>query len=71
VIESRPKQMQRTRQSRAARVRTLVSGPHAPGDYSVTWDGTEQRSRSLSSGVYFYRLTAPDFTSNRKMVLLK
>jgi FlgD Ig-like domain len=56
---------------RGALVRTLVSGPHAPGDFSVTWDGTDQRSRPLSSGVYFYRLTAPDFTSTRKMVLLK
>ena len=56
---------------RGVRVRTLAHGPHAPGNYSVTWDGTDGRSRPMSSGVYFYRLKASGFTSTRKMVLIK
>ena len=52
-------------------VRTLTEGGHAPGTYSVFWDGGEETGARASSGVYFYRLTAGDFVSTRKMVLLK
>ena len=52
-------------------VRTLVEGEHAPGSYSVFWDGRDETGASTSSGVYFYRLTAGDFAATRKMVLLK
>ena len=44
----------------------LVNENLPPGDYSVTFDGTQ-----LPSGVYFYRLNAGDFTSIKKMVLIK
>jgi hypothetical protein len=27
--------------------------------------------RSVSSGVYFYRLTTPDFTQSKKMIMMK
>lgn len=37
-----------------------------PGSYEVEWDGT-----NYPGGVYFYRLTANDFTETRKMILLK
>ena len=47
-------------------IRTLVDEWKAPGRYSVDFDG-----RGLSSGVYFYRLIAGDFTRMRKMVLMK
>ncbi len=47
-------------------VKTLVEGNHKAGIYNIYFDGSE-----LSSGVYFYRLTAGNFTETRKMILIK
>ena len=47
-------------------ISTLVSEMRAPGAYTVRWDAS-----SVSSGVYFYKLEAGDFTQTRKLVLLK
>ncbi len=47
-------------------VAVLVNESQQPGVYTVNFDAS-----SLSSGVYFYKLTAGDFISTRKMLLLK
>ncbi len=52
-------------------VATLVDRVVAPGQYTVNWDGRGRGGEQLSSGVYFYRLRAGDFSFTRKMVLLK
>jgi hypothetical protein len=53
-------------------VRTLVEDDRAAGSvHRVTWDGRNDTGESVSSGVYFYRLVANDFTQTKKMVLLK
>jgi len=44
----------------------LVSGKQLAGAYSVEFDAA-----SLASGTYFYKLTAGEFISVKKMVLLK
>ncbi|HET6348148.1 MAG TPA: C25 family cysteine peptidase [Candidatus Krumholzibacteria bacterium] len=56
---------------RGARVRTLVSGPKDAGRYVAVWDGRDDAGSPVSSGIYFYRMTAPGFATTRKMVLLK
>ncbi|PWB74286.1 hypothetical protein C3F09_04125 [candidate division GN15 bacterium] len=53
------------------KVRTLVDAPMTAGNHSVMWNATDQSGRSVSSGVYFYRLVAGEQTASRKMVLLK
>ena len=52
-------------------VRTLVDGVETPGRKSVTWDGQSNGGQMVSTGVYFYRMTAPGFEQNRKMVIMK
>jgi len=52
-------------------IKTLAEGVKGPGYYSAFWDGTDRNGRQVSSGVYFYRFTSKNYTSTRKMILLK
>ncbi len=52
-------------------VRTMVDGPQDAGVYSVTWNGIDNSGATVSTGVYFYRLSAGKYTETRRMVLLK
>ncbi|HOP06391.1 MAG TPA: T9SS type A sorting domain-containing protein [candidate division Zixibacteria bacterium] len=52
-------------------IRTLVSQSLIQGHYRVDWDGTDESGQAVSSGVYFYRIEAGDYTETRKMMLLK
>ncbi|HAY34279.1 MAG TPA: T9SS type A sorting domain-containing protein [Ignavibacteria bacterium] len=47
-------------------VMTLVNENQNPGTYSVNFDGS-----NFSSGIYFYKLTAGDFSETKRMILLK
>lgn len=53
------------------RVTTLVDQFLPAGVHQVTFNGKTNSGRPLASGVYFYRLTAGDFTESHKMVLVK
>ena len=53
------------------KVKTLVNGFVSPGNYSVTWDGTDNTGRSVSSGVYVYTLITPNETQSKRMLLVK
>ena len=47
-------------------IKTLVNKEQNVGVYNVVFDAT-----SLSSGLYFYTLISENFTSTKKMILLK
>jgi hypothetical protein len=53
------------------KVKTLVDEQMNPGVYLVDWNGTDDENNQVSSGVYFYRMQAGDFSEIKKMVLLK
>jgi len=52
-------------------VRTLVNETKRAGTYSIRWNGRDDHGSPVSSGVYFYRITAGSFSDVRKMTLLK
>jgi hypothetical protein len=52
-------------------VKRLVDKIQESGYYLIVWNGTDNFGRSVSSGVYFYRLRADRFTAVNKMMLLK
>ncbi len=54
-----------------AKVARLVDDELAVGNYSVYWDGTDERGKPVASGVYFYQLTTPQASQTRKMVMVK
>lgn len=51
--------------------RTLVDKAQETGYYTARWDGKNEMGIDAASGVYFYRIVAGDYTSTRKMVLMK
>jgi M6 family metalloprotease-like protein len=52
-------------------VRTLVDEDKPGGNYAVLWDGRDEEGKFVSSGIYFYKLTAGSSSEVKKMVLLK
>jgi len=52
-------------------VTTLTNRTLQAGFHSVRWDGTNGQGELVSTGVYFYRLTSPAFTSTKKMIMVK
>ena len=48
------------------KITTLVNEEKLPGSYKVKFD-----CRNLSSGIYFYRISTPKFTSVKKLLLMK
>jgi hypothetical protein len=51
-------------------VAVLVNKTQQPGTYEAVFN-VNLHGTNLSSGIYFYKLTAKDFTEIRKMVLVK
>ena len=53
------------------KVKTLINGYYKSGHYTSVWNGKNNNGKSVSSGVYFYKLKTKDKTIIRKMMLLK
>ncbi|MDE0397754.1 MAG: DUF5050 domain-containing protein [Candidatus Poribacteria bacterium] len=61
---------------RGSVVRTLTLGHQPAGVYesrgrAAYWDGKNRHGEPVASGVYFYTLTAGDFTATRKLLIAK
>ena len=57
-------------------VRKLALGHQSVGSYqgksrAAYWDGRNAHGEPVASGVYFYTLTAGDFSATRKMLIQK
>ena len=57
-------------------VRTIALGHQVAGMYqsrsrAVYWDGRNAIGEPVASGIYFYTLTADDYTATRKMLIIK
>ncbi|UCD19688.1 MAG: T9SS type A sorting domain-containing protein [candidate division WOR-3 bacterium] len=53
------------------RIVCLVDREETNGSHVVEWNGRDERGNLVSTGVYFYRLTAGRVTRSRKMILVK
>lgn len=53
------------------KVKSLASGAHPRGIYTVYWDGTDEAGTLLPGGVYICRLSTRGEYINRKVILLR
>ena len=52
-------------------INTIHEGITKTGEHIVRWNATDHNHNPVSTGVYFYRLTAGSFFKTRKMIYLK
>lgn len=52
-------------------VKTLIESPMEAGSHNLLWDGTNNASREVASGMYFYRLEAENYVKARQMILTR
>ena len=53
------------------KVKTLIDKVLPAGQHSVVWNGKDENSKPVSSGVYFYKMKTGNYLSSKKMILLK
>ncbi len=53
------------------KVRTLLSGELAAGNYTVIWDAADDNGLTLSSGIYLLRLESGGMTATQRLAFVK
>jgi len=53
------------------KVKTLINEELQAGSHTVVWSGKDTKGKDVSSGVYLYKMRTKDYTSTRKMILMK
>ncbi|MCF7794376.1 MAG: T9SS type A sorting domain-containing protein [Candidatus Cloacimonetes bacterium] len=53
------------------KVKQLVNCQLEAGHHSAIWNGTDETGKTVSSGVYFYKMNSGNFHETRKMILMK
>ncbi len=57
--------------TRGQLVRTLISENLQEGVHFTSWNGKDNSNKAVSSGIYFYKMDSKNYSSARKMILLK
>lgn len=53
------------------RVETLVQKEQPAGYHQVVWDGKDKNGKTVSTGIYFYKLHVNDYRESKAMILIK
>ena len=53
------------------RVRSLLNENREAGVHNVVWNGKDDKGKNVASGVFFYRMKSGQYTSTKKMILMK
>jgi hypothetical protein len=56
---------------RGQQVKKLEASGLSGGEHSLTWYGKDESGQRVSSGIYFYKFRTGDYTTTKKMVLMK
>jgi hypothetical protein len=53
------------------KIKTLVNQFQTTGDYKVRWDGTDEKNKQVSGGVYYYRIISGFNSLTKKMIKIQ
>ena len=53
------------------KVKTLINEHMVVGDHTLIWEGTNDSNQKVSSGIYFYKMKSANYSSTKKMILMK
>lgn len=53
------------------RIRTLLNREYTTGSFEALWDGKNDNNISMTSGIYFIRMEAKNFSQSIKAILIK
>jgi len=53
------------------KIKTLTDAEFTEGNHSVVWNGDDNAGKAVSSGVYFYKMSTSEYSSIKKMVMMK
>ena len=56
---------------RGRKIKSLFSGQQNPGQYHSTWTGVDDYGKTVSAGVYIYKLKVSNNIFSRKMIMIK
>ena len=54
-----------------SKIATLFDGKQQAGSHTITWNGMDKHGNQVASGLYFYKMTTPNFSKTRKMMLMR
>jgi flagellar hook assembly protein FlgD len=57
--------------TKGQKVKSLVNIHQSPGQHSVIWNGADENNQPVSSGVYFFTMTAGSKKQTKKMIMMK
>ncbi|HEX9974157.1 MAG TPA: FlgD immunoglobulin-like domain containing protein, partial [bacterium] len=52
-------------------IRTLVDEQRSAGYHEIKWDGKDNSSTKVGTGIYIYQLKADDFVAVKKMIMIQ
>ncbi|MCK5050248.1 MAG: T9SS type A sorting domain-containing protein [Candidatus Cloacimonetes bacterium] len=53
------------------KIKTLVNEILSAGNHSYIWNGTDEKGKSVASGVYLYKMKTGNYVLTKKMILMK
>jgi hypothetical protein len=57
--------------SKGQKIRSFINNHNSAGIYRMNWDGKDDTGKTVSSGVYIYRMKTDNFQQSKKMLLTK
>ena len=54
-----------------SKITSFFEGKQSAGNHTINWNGTDQSGNPVASGIYFYKLSTPNFSETKKMMLMK